>query len=241
MKLKYLLTASVLAISAIANVQAANALTTNTVVTTTKAVPVVSELKLFSWTGPYAGLNIGYDRSDDFVQEDLMVNEVLGVRSNKALLGGFFGYGFDFGGFIASLEGGVNYIGFGLGDGTLYGADTVTMNPKASGRDWEGDLRVRVGYAMDRALLFVAAGPTYNSESDLRGKEIDGKSKDMPFDQGGIGFTIGAGIDYAFAANSFVRLEYRYNKVNLHFNDVAEPYVSDTKAHEVRLGIAAKY
>jgi hypothetical protein len=69
--------------------------------------------------------------------------------------------------------------------------------------DTTGSVRARVGYAFDHALLYGAAGWT-----GARGHVDTPIGSDSATFSG---WTVGAGVDYAFTDNVFGRLEYRYN------------------------------
>lgn len=69
--------------------------------------------------------------------------------------------------------------------------------------DTTGSVRARVGYALDHALFYGAAGWT-----GARGHVSTPVGDD---DATFSGWTVGAGLDYAFTDNIFGRVEYRYN------------------------------
>lgn len=66
----------------------------------------------------------------------------------------------------------------------------------------------RLGYAVDQVLFYVAGGAAFVSNAasiPTTGISIDG-------DGTRVGWTVGAGIDYAFVSNWFTGLEYRYSQ-----------------------------
>ncbi|WP_105427927.1 outer membrane protein [Neorhizobium tomejilense] len=170
---------------------------------------------VFSWNGPYIGAHTGYawgdgdapgGGSDDF---------------DSWRLGGFVGYNWQFSsGFVAGIEGDVNY--------------DWNENSYAGGIDvdtgFSGSVRGRVGYAMDRALIFAAAGWTATTA------HIDGGG----FDDDDMlnGWTVGAGVDYAFTDNIFGRLEYRYNDFG---NGSLAGADFDFSQHVINVGIGVKF
>jgi outer membrane immunogenic protein len=107
---------------------------------------------VFSWAGTYAGIHGGYAwanaESGAFAGGD---DDFDGGR-----IGGFVGHNWQFGnGFVAGLEGDVNY--------------DWNENSYAGGIDadggFSGSVRGRVGFAMDRALIFAAGGWTATNAS----------------------------------------------------------------------------
>jgi outer membrane immunogenic protein len=175
----------------------------------------VESVPQFSWAGGYAGILTGYGWGDGS-SATLGDNEFDGAR-----LGGFVGYNWDMGNqLVVGLEGDLNYD---WNEETV--APGVDVN---SGLNWSA--RARVGYAMDRALLFAAGGYTGTNVS------IDGGGFDD--DDTLHGWTIGGGVDYAVTDRMFTRIEYRYNDFgsgDLGGGDI------DFDQHVVNVGLAVKF
>lgn len=167
----------------------------------------------FSWAGGYAGILTGYGWGD---------GEVAGVDESfdGARFGGFVGYNWDLGNqLVVGLEGDLNYD---WNEETVLGADVKT------GMNWSA--RGRIGYAMDRALLYAAGGYTgTNIEADGAGGSDDDTLH---------GWTIGGGVDYAVTDRVFTRLEYRYNDFGSGTLGGADV---DFNQHVVNVGLAVKF
>jgi outer membrane immunogenic protein len=154
------------------------------------APAAVETVPVFTWSGPYLGLHSGYGWGDG------NASGAGGSASDNFdgwRIGGFAGYNWQLSnGFVAGVEGDLNY--------------DWNKNSYPGGFDIDtglsGSVRGRVGYAFDRALVYAAGGWTATNVS------LDGPVKD---DDTLNGWTIGAGLDYAFTDNVFGRLEYRYN------------------------------
>ncbi|MBT9368608.1 outer membrane protein [Rhizobium sp. CSW-27] len=171
----------------------------------------------FTWTGPYIGLLGGYGWANgDFSGAAIGSDDFDGGR-----LGGFVGYNWEMSsGFIVGIEGDVNYDW----------NDNDYAGGFSAGTDWSGSVRGRVGYAMDRALLFAAGGWTA-ANGFVDGPGIDSEET---FN----GWTVGAGVDYAFTDKMFGRLEYRYND----FGDKDVGGINaDFDQHVVNVGIGVKF
>lgn len=168
----------------------------------------------FSWAGGYAGILTGYGWGDGSI-ENFGDENFDGAR-----FGGFVGYNWDLGNqLVVGLEGDLNYD---WNEETIGGADVDT------GLNWSA--RARVGYAMDRALLFAAGGYT--------GTNVSADGGGVNDDDTLHGWTIGAGVDYALTDRMFTRIEYRYNDFgngDLGGNDV------DFDQHVVNVGLAVKF
>ena len=180
--------------------------------------PVAVETAVpFSWNGAYLGVLGGYGwgngegsvpgfgASDDF---------------DGGRIGGFVGYNWELSsGFIAGIEGDVNYDW----NDNSYGGVEV-------GTDVSGSVRGRVGFAMDRALIFAAGGWTATN-GYLDGAGVD-ESETFS------GWTVGAGVDYAFTDKMFGRVEYRYN-------DFGDKDIGGINAefdqHIVNVGLGVKF
>jgi outer membrane immunogenic protein len=185
-------------------------------VETIPAAPVAIEQPVvFSWAGPYAGVHGGYAwgnaESPGFAAGE---DDFDGGR-----FGAFVGYNWQFSnGFVAGIEGDVNYD---WNENNYVGGDIDT--------GFSGSVRGRVGFAMDRALIFAAGGWTATNAS------INGAAND---DDTLHGWTLGAGVDYAFTDNVFGRVEYRYNDYGS--GDLAGNRF-DFDQHVINVGIGVKF
>ena len=171
----------------------------------------------FSWSGGYAGILTGYGWGDgDFFDGTTAANDDF----DGARIGGFVGYNWGVGSnAIVGLEGDVNYD-WNHND---YGVGEV-------GTGLNGSVRARLGYAMDRVLLYTAGGYTATNFK-VEGSGID-ESTTLH------GWTVGAGVDYALTDRVFTRLEYRYND----FSDKEVLGVdTDFDQHVVNIGLAVKF
>ncbi|MBP1848984.1 outer membrane protein [Rhizobium halophytocola] len=179
------------------------------------APPVAVEAPAtFSWAGAYVGAEGGYGWGDGDV-DGFGSGDFDGGR-----LGGFVGYNFDVGSnVILGVEGNLDYD---------WNSDSV------AGADFEtglnGGIRGRVGYAVDRALLFAAGGWTATDAKLDTGAGEDSKMMN--------GWTIGGGVDYAFTDNMFGRVEYRYNDYG--DKDIGGTNVDFTQ-HVVNVGLGVKF
>ncbi|KPF46566.1 hypothetical protein IP76_04970 [Rhizobium sp. AAP43] len=170
----------------------------------------VESAPAFTWAGGYAGIHTGYGWGN---------GDVDGVGSESfdgARFGGFAGYNWQLSsGFLVGLEGDLNYD---WNEENLAGSDVST--------GLSGSARGRVGYAMDRALLFAAGGYT--------GTQIEGNGDDDTLH----GWTVGGGVDYALTDRMFTRVEYRYNDFgtgDLGGNEI------DFDQHVVNVGLGVKF
>ncbi|MHC2354722.1 opacity protein-like surface antigen [Sinorhizobium meliloti] len=99
------------------------------------------------------------------------------------------------------------------------------------GTDWAGSVRGRLGYAFDNALIYATAG-----WAATRGYvEVPGLGKDEKTFNG---YTVGAGLDYAFTNQVFGRVEYRYNDYG---DQDLQGINVDVDQHAVKVGLGIKF
>ncbi|MCZ7464513.1 porin family protein [Rhizobium rhizogenes] len=186
------------------------------------AAPVVNDVApAFSWDGFYAGVSGGYgwNRLKVTGDDDTTKHSFDGGR-----FAGFAGYNAEVApSVILGVEGDLGYA---------WDEKTIELDKVSAGLN--GSVRLRAGYAMDRALIYTAGGYT---ATDSEIKTPFGNASKMLN-----GWTIGAGIDYAFTDNVFGRLEYRYNDFG------KETYtISGTSAdaklsqHVISVGLGVKF
>ncbi|MBB4197607.1 outer membrane immunogenic protein [Rhodoblastus sphagnicola] len=149
-----------------------------------KSAPAFVPVSTFSWTGFYAGIEGGADFLNTKARNSVSYDRTGG------LVGGVVGYNYDLGNkFVLGLEGDA---------GGVLGSDK-TVNGVKVDSNYYANVRGRVGYTVvDRALLYVAGGVAFG---DVK---YAGTTDDR------IGYTIGAGLDYACTNNLIGRIEYRY-------------------------------
>lgn len=193
----------------------------------------------FSWTGFYGGIEGGGDFAD--TRGALKVNAAGATpymaRSNSGLLGGVVGYNQQFGALVLGVE--------ANGDGILGGRRTTLVNNAdkvTSSSTYDADVRGRVGYAIDRALLFAAGGVAFgNMNTSISGANLPAMAT---FNSGRVGWTAGGGVDYAFTDHIVGRAEYRFTDFGPRSFTNAATGVSDKtrgQSNAALLGIMYKF
>lgn len=197
----------------------------------------VSELApTFVWTGGYVGLQGGYAAiQSDFVSSG---NEVFTASPDidAVALGGHAGFRYQFGnGAVVGLEADANWLS---GDTTEAYAGTA-VNVEAN---WDASLRATAGYAFDRFLPYVTAGVAF-LDFDLR-PDVEG-NPDATWGDTATGWTVGAGVAYAFTDSLIGQIEYRYSDYGSSTFDttgvVAEEATVDLASHKVSIGLSYKF
>jgi outer membrane immunogenic protein len=188
-----------------------------------KAPPVTVKAP-FSWTGCYAGLNAGGASTQ--IEQDVTIPGVMGFgssgRGSSFTGGGQIGCNYQFDPkWVVGIEGDINYLNgkrsqnftfpFGGGEDTVVGSQQTSLR-------WLATLRGRFGYAWDRSFLYatggLAIGDVRSSVSatgtNSNGAVIAQYAGSYSADR--VGWTAGAGFEYAFADRLSAKLEY------LHFD-----------------------
>ena len=216
---------------------------------------------IFTWTGFYVGLNAGY-AGDQFNYPfngsiyDEPYSGSANINSSGFLGGAQIGYNWQFGnGFVlgveadyawANVEGRVG-LGASIGD---FGASLAAGSELTS----LGTLRARVGYGWDRALFYVTGGWAWgrveNTLSIGLGSNFD--SFGLERDVNKSGWTLGAGVEYAFTNNLSFKTEYLYvdlgdkNLYSQNYTYDGRTYATarldvETKVHVVRAGLNYRF
>lgn len=183
------------------------------------APEAVEQVVPVGWDGAYIGVMGG----GAWLNKNLDFGGGSDVSRTRfgGLVGGFTGYNMQFSNnVVAGIEGDFSY---NWNEGTVRGAD--------NGTDLQGSVRARVGYAMDNALIYGAAGWTVaRGYVDPAGSDEGSKALH--------GYTVGAGVDYKFTDNMFARAEYR-------FNDYGSREIKgvdfDAQQHQLLLGVGYKF
>ncbi|MXQ12450.1 outer membrane protein [Microvirga makkahensis] len=216
--------------------------------------PVVAAVPVFTWTGFYVGAQAGYAWGEDEARVlvdgvDVTPTFVVGGTDfdTDGFVGGVHaGYNVQFGSFVVGLEGDIEAAGID-GDRTfndvLVAGDAFTTSTDIN---FQGSLRARAGVAFDRALVYATGGLAFaNFENTYSYNNGAGTIVTEDFDDTQWGWTIGAGVEYAFTNNLTARVEYRYTQFDNFDNEstlVAGGAIEqEPEFHTVRVGLSYKF
>lgn len=188
--------------------------------------PVAPVYTPYDWSGPYIGLHVGYGwgRENDNYSENgpllpptpAQTQSVADHFNMNGFVGGAHaGYNYQINQFVLGIEGDVDYSdikGRHIFNGSV-GTGSLSLDSK-----WQASARLRAGYAIDNLLIYATGGiATGSAEISTTGykllvidnnwylRRIRGSSSEIH-----IGWTAGAGVEYAFAENWIGRAEVRY-------------------------------
>lgn len=229
----------------------------------------------YNWSGFYAGVNAGgawgrsraatstVDTPAYFDAANVVeINRVGNMRLDSSGFTGGGQIGFNWQGngpVVWGAEADFSYLGLKASGDVTVPYPTVAPNAFTIHQDvktqWLFTARPRVGYAFDRTLLYVTGGVAvtelkYNAVfSDVFGNGVTGSvSKTV------VGWTVGGGIEYAFAKNWSLKGEYLYadfgnvstagtkNAVLIGNSGTGNPFThsADLSLHLARVGLNYK-
>jgi outer membrane immunogenic protein len=209
-------------------------------------LPVVTA---YNWTGCYLGAQAGYGWGRDSDHETVTATGVTSIFSplNSASLsggklGGYLGCNWQMPGsaFVFGVEGDGEWANDKGSTNFHTPAPPDYYNAKIR---WDGSLRGRVGYAFNNVLLYATGGVAFANinEQDVVGGGAPSTSNSSTR----TGWTLGAGLDFAFAPRWIARVEYRYADYGTYsYHPVV--FGGFTENHKVtdntiRFGIAYKF
>jgi len=177
-----------------------------------KAPPPPAAPPVYDWSGFYLGLEGGGGFGSTTHTNELFPGGNSGGSANLrgGLVGGTYGYNWQFGHVVAGLEGDASWSGirdtFPSGPGAP-GFCTVAI-PCYTNLEWFGTDRGRLGYAFDRVMIYATGGVAY-------GDVLATIKNGGPF---GIdtethlraGYAVGGGIEAMITPNWSAKLEYLY-------------------------------
>ncbi|MFD0910877.1 outer membrane protein [Ruegeria arenilitoris] len=205
--------------------------------TSPDAQVVSSAPAVFDWNGFYAGAQFGYLDTD----VDLDVSPQFTARpdADGGELGIFAGYNWQPGGpWVYGIEAEYN-------SSNADGSDSQSFAPIAN-IDYDAEInstaaiRGRVGFAADRTLLYLSAGwayVDYDVEQKITG--IVNSTGSGGGSEGG--WTLGAGLEYAFSEQWVGRVDYRYSDFDGSTSLDGTKTDVDLSSHQIRFGIAMRF
>jgi outer membrane immunogenic protein len=177
----------------------------------------------YNWTGFYVGLNGGgsWGKQDNALATiagaTLLTNS---AKLNGVVGGGQIGYNWQFNQVVLGLEADLDASGqkgdgdplFAFAVGNLFNAGGAAATHAYTDKlDWFGTVRGRLGWAMDRWLPYMTGGWAYGHGA-ISGITITTIPTTTTFSasQNYNGWTVGAGLEWAFMNNWSVKAEYLY-------------------------------
>jgi outer membrane immunogenic protein len=178
------------------------------------ATYVPAPVPYYNWTGLYVGGNVGGVWQSGSYSDQFADTFNATGSSIKFFGGGQVGINYEFaGGFLLGAEADFDFLPNNnntsntvtLAGGALRGLPaSVTIN-----NSWLILLDARVGYAWDRFLVYGKGGGAWVNSSNPT-INVAGITGTLSTSQSNFGWTVGAGVEYAFWGNFSARVEYDY-------------------------------
>jgi outer membrane immunogenic protein len=153
----------------------------------------------FSWTGFYVGINGGYGwgKSNWTVTGFGVSTGDFNVKG--PLVGGTIGYNLQTGVWVWGIEGDFDASWIKGSTTTICGGTGCETK-----NTWLGTARGRIGYAWDRFLPYITGGAAFgNIKAGQTGSATTASTTK-------VGWTVGAGVEYAFMGSWSAKIEYLY-------------------------------
>jgi outer membrane immunogenic protein len=199
-----------------------------------KALPVPTPAPVFSWTGFYFGGNLGAKWATASDTVNVAPATAFGAAlpsgaslpfsstSSSSFIGGVqVGYNWQTGPVVFGIEGDFDVQDWkttqvlsNFSSGTIFvPGDSFILDSR-----WQASLRGRVGYAMDRLLVYATGGVAW---TDVKAGANFIPFEDAPATAGAdratlTGGTFGGGLEYAFWNNVSLGVEARYTQYGSH-------------------------
>jgi len=206
----------------------------------------------FSWTGFYIGGQVGHLWSETRHTIPSFFGPGVAVFSNPGLdsfsLGGQLGYRHQYAnGIVVGVEGDLSWLLAGKKNSTYLSAAGVLGGTDFQSRQqWDGSLRLQVGYAMNRVLPYLTGGVSFiNEKSCFAVLPVGPCAANTNFSSTRTGWTLGAGVAYAVTNNWVANVEYRYadyGRKSYSTPGLAGAITqSKIETHKVLLGLSYKF
>lgn len=179
----------------------------------------VETAPLNTWSGPYAGVTLGYGFAGTTELPGLDID------TDGFTAHGFAGYNLENGGFVYGIEGDLGYAG-------LRG-DDLGIESKSG---FDGSLRARIGVAVTpNVLLYATAG---GAAQNLKVEDGFGNDDSSTM----FGWTAGVGTDIKVTERIFGRVEYRYTDYgSKDFDFGGGPVEIGSNDNRVMVGLGVKF
>jgi outer membrane immunogenic protein len=184
-------------------------------------VPVAP--RVYNWQGFYIGVNGGYGFGNSNWGSPVSSGN---FKVDGGLVGGTIGDNFQYGPWVFGIEADGDWTDIKGSTTCASGAICQTSN------DWLATIRGRVGYAIDRVLVYGTAG---GAVGDIKSAATGIGSVDNTE----FGWTAGAGLEFGITENVTAKVEYLFVDLQSSNSQVPAPVSFDTSL--IRAGLNFKF
>lgn len=231
---------AVLAVGIMAVVEAGHAADMAAPMPVKAPIPAVVE---YNWSGFYAGVHAGYVFGRSRVFDDGVLTES-GAPTEGGVGGLLAGYNWQSGPLVLGLEGDFGWAN-AIGHGTAPPPPPpppLPPGPNTYRLKWDSHLVGRLGYASGHWLFFAAGGLAVADFSFQEGV-VPGAPPQPAIAATYAGYSVGAGVEYAFTQNLLGRLQYVYDNFGSKnfITPTGDTYRVDLSGQTVRAALAWKF
>jgi len=187
----------------------------------------------YDWTGFYVGGHVGYGWAEKQWSDSFGLFDI-SHEANGFLGGAQAGFNYQIGMFVLGVEGTWSWSGMNTSS-TAFGS---TFNTNV---DWTATLTGRAGVAFDRWLVYGKGGVAWAADRFSTNFYTFPAAPELSDTR--IGWTAGAGVEYAFAPQWSAKLEYNYMDFGTQHYSFAPGTSTDIaqQVHQVMFGINYKF
>jgi len=202
------------------------------------AVPAIAQTTNAPFTGPRAGVLLGYDRLQPGSSDNSTISDK--NHADGLMYGGDLGYDVAFGNVVVGAEGEISgstsKVDNSPRDSSQFGYGRVK-----AGRDLY--LGGRIGYIVTPTTMVYGKVGYTNARLDLtRNDTVTETGQHFNLD----GYRIGAGVEHELSPRTYAKIEYRYSN----YSDARLEYANggntnnfgvDTDRHQVVAGVGFRF
>lgn len=155
----------------------------------------------YDWSGIYIGIQGGYGFGKSDIDDD--VSFATDFNIDGAFAGGLLGVQWQLDPVLIGLEGEWNWSDIDGDDSLIAGFTSVDTDVK-----WFGSADLKLGLPMDHFLFYAIGGLAFGRLET--GQDVPPLGAGFDDDQTDIGWTAGAGIDFAATDNFIIGARYKY-------------------------------
>jgi outer membrane immunogenic protein len=174
--------------------------------------PVMSAVPVSNWSGFYIGGHAGYGWGDsdyDFFAGNAYAPAGSSFSHNMDgfMGGGHLGFNWQMGAFVAGLEGSFTWSDLRR-DNITNPLGFVATDVYGTRINWVSTITPRIGFAMNNWLLYVKGGVAFGDIETSIGTVAPVTANTRSDTR--VGWTVGAGTEYAFTPNWIIGVEGNY-------------------------------
>jgi outer membrane immunogenic protein len=218
--------------------------------------PTFAAVPAFSWTGFYVGLNGGYGFGESRIgvtqnpSSALFGADPFSYKSKPAgFIGGVqAGYNYQFNNIVLGVEADLQYSGMrktGRIQGLPLnpaGIQAISASETQSKMEYFGTLRARLGFVpAEQLMIYATGGVMFASMKNNSFTQYNNAVFDPAFryigssGSSGVGYVVGAGLEYALTNNWTMKAEYLYYDLGKRsYVGVSTPATAFTVNYSVR-------